>query len=140
MCGIAGFVGFGSQNDIERMAHALYHRGPDADGFFQDRHNSVYFGHRRLSIIDLQDGKQPMSTSDGNLVIIFNGEIYNHLELRKDLEEKGHKFVSDHSDTEVLLHGYREWGKALPGKLNGMWAFAIYDRENQILFLRIIQI
>jgi len=103
--------------------------------FSMTRKNPFFFGHRRLSIIDIQDGKQPMSTTDDNLIIVFNGEIYNHQELRRDLEQKGHKFISDHSDTEVLLHGYREWGKALPKKLNGMWVFAIYDKEKQILFI-----
>ncbi len=135
MCGIAGFAGYGAQNDIERMTHAIAHRGPDADGFFQDKKLSVFFGHRRLSIIDIQDGEQPMVTPDDALVIIFNGEIYNHKRLRQELEKKGHQFVTDHSDTEVLLHGYEEWGKRLPSKLNGMWAFAILDKRNQVLFL-----
>ncbi len=134
MCGIAGFAGLGSQQDIEKMTQALYHRGPDEGGFFHDPDKSVFLGHRRLSIIDLSDGRQPMQTLDGSLVITYNGEIYNHLELRQELEKKGHRFVSDHSDTEVLLHGYREWGRSLSEKLNGMWVFVLYDRQNNLLF------
>ncbi|MCD4721405.1 MAG: asparagine synthase (glutamine-hydrolyzing) [Desulfobacula sp.] len=135
MCGVAGFIGQGSRTDIKRMTDALQHRGPDADGFFHDQGNGLFFGHRRLSIIDIQDGMQPMSTTDNNLAIIFNGEIYNHAELRNELEQKGHKFISNHSDTEVLLHGYREWGEKLPGKLNGMWVFALYDRQKKLVFI-----
>ncbi len=135
MCGIAGFAGDGSHNDLKAMTTALAHRGPDAEDFFNDRESSVYLGHRRLSIIDLQDGAQPMSTADNELVIVFNGEIYNHVALRKELEDRGHRFISHHSDTEVLLHGYREWGRRMPEKLNGMWAFALFDKKAQQLFL-----
>lgn len=135
MCGIAGFFGTGSQIDIQSMTRKLAHRGPDADGFYYGDDEPLFLGHRRLSIIDLQDGSQPMSTRDGKLVIVFNGEIYNHQSLREKLEKKGHVFVTHHSDTEVLLHGFREWGDKLPEKLNGMWAFAIYDKQNRQLFL-----
>lgn len=135
MCGIAGFAGQGTPGDLSGMTRALGHRGPDAEGFFHDRDNSVFFGHKRLSILDIKDGAQPMSTRDGSLVITFNGEIYNHGDLRAELEKKGHVFVSHHSDTEVLLHGYREWGEALPERLNGMWAFALYDKSVKRLFL-----
>lgn len=135
MCGIAGFTGQGCQADIGKMTDALLHRGPDEGGLFHDKNNNLFFGHRRLSIIDIHDGIQPMSTSDGNLTIVFNGEIYNHPELRNELEQNGHKFISDHSDTEVLLQGYREWGEKLPEKLNGMWAFALYDKQNKIVFI-----
>ena len=89
----------------------------------------------RLSVLDHDGGKQPMQTGDGTLTIVFNGEIYNHRELRMLLESKGHQFKSDHSDTEVLLHGYREWGDGLPEHLNGMFAFAIYDKPRQRLFM-----
>lgn len=133
MCGIAGFVGFGGQEDIQAMTSALAHRGPDAEGFFSDA--GVRLGHRRLSIIDIGGGSQPMETADGSLVVVFNGEIYNHAELRRDLTGRGHNFLTDHSDTEVLLHGWREWGEALVTKLNGMWAFAIFDRRSRQLFL-----
>ena len=135
MCGIAGFSGNGDLQDLERMMAALYNRGPDANGIWRDSDSNVWLGHQRLSIIDLEDGSQPMITAKGNLAVVFNGEIYNHLELRKQLENHGHKFLSDHSDTEVLLHGYEEWGEGLPDKLDGMWAFSIYDKERKEFFL-----
>lgn len=138
MCGIAGFVaprGAGDQHLLERMTRALAHRGPDAEGYFIDSERGVHLGHRRLSIVDLSGGVQPMSTPDGNLIIVFNGEIYNHSELRKELQAKGHVFQTDHSDTEVLLLGFREWGDRLLDRLNGMFAFAIYDRAAEVLFL-----
>jgi len=135
MCGIAGFVGDGGRADLERMTGRLAHRGPDADGFFSDAKNGVHLGHRRLSIIDLACGTQPMPTEDGRQVIVFNGEIYNHRELRTDLEARGCVFQTDHSDTEVLLQGYREYGESFVEKLNGMWAFAIWDAEKRRLFL-----
>lgn len=135
MCGIAGFVGDGSRADLERMTTRLAHRGPDADGFYIEKKSGLHLGHRRLSIIDLACGAQPMATRDGKHVIVFNGEIYNHLELRADLEARGCRFETDHSDTEVLLHGYREYGEAFVQRLNGMWAFAIWDAEKQRLFI-----
>jgi asparagine synthase (glutamine-hydrolysing) len=135
MCGICGFAGSGDRDDLQRMNNCLVHRGPDAEGVWHDRGCGVYLGHRRLSIIDLSGGAQPMQTADGALVVTFNGEIYNHEELRKELAAAGHRFVTSHSDTEVLLHGYRQWGTALAEKLNGMWAFALYDREQKRLFL-----
>jgi asparagine synthase (glutamine-hydrolysing) len=135
MCGICGFVGRGSIDDLKRMNEALLHRGPDAQGIWSDPSQGIYLGHRRLSIIDIDGGAQPMWTADRKLCISFNGEIYNFRELRRELEKAGHRFTSDHSDTEVLLHGYREWGCALPDHLNGMWAFVLYDTENNLLFL-----
>jgi asparagine synthase (glutamine-hydrolysing) len=135
MCGIAGFCGAGTLQDLEAMAQVLTHRGPDGANNWFDPERAVGLGHRRLSIVDLADGSQPMWTSDAQLGVTFNGEIYNHRELRADLQSRGHRFITDHSDTEVLLHGYREWGEALPEKLNGMWAFAIYDRKANQLFL-----
>lgn len=134
MCGIDGFVGQGSTADLRRMTDALAHRGPDAAGYWEDPVHGVYLGHRRLSILDLGGGRQPMATSDGDLIIIFNGEIYNFAELRAELVARGHRFVTDHSDTEVLLHGFREWGADLPRRLNGMWAFVIHDRATRRLF------
>ncbi|HEX2852217.1 MAG TPA: asparagine synthase (glutamine-hydrolyzing) [Opitutaceae bacterium] len=134
MCGISGFIGRGTEQDLQRMTTALAHRGPDAAGYWVDALRGVYFGHRRLSILDLGGGAQPMATADGDHVIIFNGEIYNFAELRTELTGRGHKFLSDHSDTEVLLHGFREWGAELPRRLNGMWAFVIYDRAARKLF------
>ena len=117
------------------MIEALVHRGPDGEGRWIDDRAGVYFGHRRLSIVDLVSGAQPMTTADEQLTVTFNGEIYNHAELRRELERLGHRFKTDHSDTEVLLHGYRQWGVDLLDRLNGMWAFAIYDRAKQEIFL-----
>ncbi len=135
MCGIAGFIGSGDREVIEKMTRALVHRGPDQEGFFIEEKRRIYLGHRRLSVIDLGDGTQPMATVDGALVIIFNGEIYNHKELRAELITKGYQFQTDHSDTEVLLHGYREWGEGMLDKLNGMWAFVIEDRRKNTIFI-----
>jgi asparagine synthase (glutamine-hydrolysing) len=134
MCGITGFVGAGETADLKRMTDALAHRGPDDEGYWTDPDLAVYFGHRRLSILDIAGGHQPMLSASGDLVIIFNGEIYNFAELRDQLVSRGHRFQTDHSDTEVLLNGYREWGDALPGRCNGMWAFVIYDRGRRRLF------
>lgn len=138
MCGIAGFVaprGAGDRQILESMTRALAHRGPDAEGYAVDPRSGIHLGHRRLSIVDLSGGAQPMSSADGDLVIVFNGEIYNHAELRGELEAKGHRFLTDHSDTEVLLNGYREWGEGMLDRLNGMFAFAIHDVRRERLFL-----
>ena len=135
MCGIAGFVGAGEHADVHRMIDVLAHRGPDGEGVWIDQNSRVFFGHRRLSILDIAAGSQPMITLDEQLVVTFNGEIYNHAELRANLEARGHRFKTDHCDTEVLLYGYREWGSGLLEKLNGMWSFAIYDRAKGEVFL-----
>ncbi len=135
MCGVCGFAGAGSEQDLAAMNAALALRGPDGEGRFVSASPRVFLGHRRLSIIDLEGGAQPMRTGDGRLIATYNGEIYNHLELRRELESKGHVFATDHSDTEVLLHGWREWGEALPERLNGMWAFALLDLDGNRLFL-----
>ena len=134
MCGIAGFVGKGNQDDLAEMVGILEHRGPDDTNFWVDRRRRVFFGHTRLSIIDIEGGVQPMWSRDKKLCVIFNGEIYNFSELRVELEKKGHRFETDHSDTEVLLYAYKEWGEKMPTKLNGMWAFVIYDLEKGVLF------
>jgi asparagine synthase (glutamine-hydrolysing) len=134
MCGICGFVGSGSAETLERMSRLLRHRGPDDSGTWISAAPPVHLANRRLAVCDLPGGHQPILTDDGQFVIVFNGEIYNHRELRAELQERGHKFHSDHSDTEVLLLGYREWGSKLPERLNGMWAFAIYDRARGQLF------
>jgi len=134
MCGIAGYVGPERGGVLEAMTAVLAHRGPDAVGYWRDVRYGVHFGHRRLSVLDHAGGGQPMITADGQLAVIFNGEIYNFAELRHELEGRGHCFVTDHSDTEVLLHGYREWGRDLPLRLNGMWAFVLYDRSRGRLF------
>jgi asparagine synthase (glutamine-hydrolysing) len=135
MCGLSGFVGRGDRPDLERATRVLRHRGPDGEGFFVDPDTGVHLGHRRLAILDLAGGGQPMWNEDGTVAVIHNGEIYNHAELRRQLVAHGHRFRSDHSDTEALVHGYEEWGTDLPSRLNGMFAFAILDRSTRRLFL-----
>lgn len=135
MCGIVGFVGQGDIKDLQKMMHALSHRGPDGDGTYIDTATSLFLGHQRLAIVDLEQGHQPMHTADKRLSVICNGEIYNHLELRTLLEQKGYIFRTNHSDIEVLLYGYQEWGNSLPHYLNGMFAFALYDQKQHRLFL-----
>ena len=135
MCGIAGFVGPGSEADLAAMTAALAHRGPDGQGLYVDAPAAVHLGHRRLAVIDLAGGAQPMWNAERSIGVIFNGEIYNHQELRLLLTRRGHVFRSQGSDTEVLVHGYHEWGEALPARLNGMFAFAVYDRMRRRLFL-----
>ncbi len=135
MCGIAGFAGPGTRAHLEAMTQALAHRGPDGEGFFIDAARAVHLGHRRLAIIDLEGGVQPLWNEDRTVCVVFNGEIYNHAELRAELVAAGHVFASDHSDTEVLVHGYEAWGRGLPARLNGMFAFAIYDLRAGRLFL-----
>ena len=134
MCGLAGFVGRGDRGVLQRMTDAIRHRGPDAEGHWVEESAGVHLGFRRLAIIDLAGGAQPMWTRDGAVGVVFNGEIYNHAELRAELKTRGCEFVTDHSDTEVLLHGYREWGDGFVERLNGMWAFVIYDRARRRLF------
>lgn len=138
MCGIAGFVDFrGHQKDeararIKRMADSIVHRGPDEEGFYVD--NLVALGHRRLSIIDLSSGQQPMSALEGQVQIVFNGEIYNFIEIRAKLEAKGYRFRT-HCDTEVILMGYLEWGERCVDMLNGMFAFVVWDARVKRLML-----
>lgn len=133
MCGIVGYVNKDKNKKkiIKNMADRIIHRGPDAEGYYID--NNIALGHRRLSIIDLKTGSQPMYNEDENIVVIFNGEIYNYLELRDELISKKHKFNTT-SDTEVLVHGYEEYGNNLPSKLRGMFAFSIWDKNNKKLF------
>lgn len=134
MCGIGGIVGRRPEKaTLERMARAMVHRGPDDEGFFLDDEAGLVF--RRLSIVDLTDGHQPMASADGLIQVVFNGEIYNHRELRRELEALGHRFQTDHSDTEVFVHGWREWGKKLFPKLNGMFGVGIWDRRTHTLTL-----
>lgn len=115
------------------MGDRIAHRGPDGDGTWSDA--GVTLGHRRLAIIDIDGGQQPMESHDGRYCIVYNGEVYNHQALRAELESAGHTFRSDHSDTEVLLEGYRAWGSELPGHLEGMFAFAIWDTQERHLFV-----
>lgn len=135
MCGIAGFIGSGSQNDLMAMTNALSHRGPDDNGHFIHADQPVFLGHRRLSIIDISGGHQPMLSSDKRYSLIFNGEIYNHQALRTELEDLGAVFSTTSSDTEVILIGYQYWGKDLFSKLNGMFAIVIYDQSSKKLIL-----
>ena len=133
MCGIVGFVGARAdmQEILQGMMDAIAHRGPDGQGQFIE--GPAALGQRRLSIIDLEGGKQPMFNEDQNLAVIFNGEIYNFQELTAELMRAGHTFAT-RSDTEVLLHGYEQWGKEMLQKLRGMFTFAIWDRKNETLF------
>ena len=135
MCGITGFVGAGTRGDLHRMNEAVRHRGPDGEGFHIDEELGVHLGHRRLAIVDIDGGHQPMWNEDHTVCVIFNGEIYNHVELRDELVRLGHRFASDHSDSEVLVHGFEQWGEGLAERLNGMFAFAILDRGRKQLFL-----
>jgi asparagine synthase (glutamine-hydrolysing) len=134
MCGIAGFVGPGERVDLTRMADAMRHRGPDGAGYNVHEPSGMHLAHRRLAVIDIAGGFQPMLSRDHALAIVFNGEIYNFRELRTELEGLGARFETDHSDTEVVLQGYRIWGESVCERLNGMWAFVIHDRERRRLF------
>ena len=135
MCGIAGQFNFQRHEPVERetivrMARSIAHRGPDDEGFFIA--GPVGLGFRRLSIIDLAGGHQPMSNSEETVWIIFNGEIYNYKELRAELQSKGHQFRTN-SDTEVIIHGYEEWGTDVFNHLNGMFGLAIWDVHKERL-------
>lgn len=134
MCGIAGFMGqVENRADVIRnMTEVITHRGPDSDGFFTD--DNISMGFRRLSIIDLGAGHQPIYNEDKSLVLTFNGEIYNYKDLRKELIAKGHKFYTD-TDSEVLVHGFEEWKEDMLPKLRGMFGFAIYNTKDSSLFI-----
>lgn len=131
MCGFVGFIDKlnkdEKQKTIKLMADRIIHRGPDQEGYYID--DNIALGHRRLSIIDLASGTQPMFNEDKSIVVVFNGEIYNYQEIKKGLETKGHEFKTN-SDTEVLVHGYEEYKEELFNKLRGMFAFIIYDIKN----------
>ena len=133
MCGFVGIFGNYDLRRLKQITDSIYHRGPDDSGFYND--NKLFLGFRRLSIIDLSlNAHQPMSTKDGRFTIVFNGEIYNYKILKNELISKGHIFTSN-SDTEVILLGYKEWGQSIINKLNGMFAFGIWDSRNKELFL-----
>jgi asparagine synthase (glutamine-hydrolysing) len=136
MCGIAGIARAKPRGvetrTLRRMVAAIQHRGPDGAGVYADER--VGLAHVRLSVIDIEGGAQPMANEDGSLRVIYNGEIFNFPELRRELEGLGHRFRT-RSDTEVLLHGYEQWGLGLPKRLNGQFAFAIYDRRTRSVFL-----
>lgn len=133
MCGFVGFCDDSKNKKkiIRDMADIIKHRGPDSDGYYVD--NNIALGFRRLSIIDLDKGSQPIFNEDKDKVIVFNGEIYNYKEIREELKSKGHKF-STNTDTEVILHGYEEYKEDILNKLRGMFAFVIYDIKEKSLF------
>ena len=135
MCGIVGIYSKEGIDkwQVEKATKVLEHRGPDNCGFFFD--SLIALGHKRLSIIDLSErGKQPMTNEKEDMWIVYNGEIYNFQELRKELEMKGHKFKSD-TDSEVVLHAYEQWQEKCLEKFNGMFVFAIWDDKNKMFFL-----
>ncbi len=137
MCGITGIFDTRARREpdravLKRMTDALVHRGPDDDGYLFEP--GVGLGHRRLSIIDLAGGHQPQFNEDGTVAVVFNGEIYNFQPLTRELEERGHRFRTV-SDTEVIVHGWEEWGPACVQRFNGMFAFAVWDRRTETLFL-----
>lgn len=139
MCGIAGFIDVHSRLDgveratvLDRMCRVIRHRGPDDQGVHIEP--SVALGMRRLSIIDLAGGHQPMSGEDGTITVVFNGEIYNYRELKCELEARGHRFQTD-SDTETIVHAYEEFGSSCVNHLRGMFAFAIWDKRERRLFV-----
>ena len=136
MCGICGILQLNGapvdQDLLRRMTAVLRHRGPDDEGFFVDQ--GLGLGFRRLSIIDLTGGRQPMSNEDQTVTVVFNGEIYNFVELRTGLQQQGHTFRTS-SDTEVIVHGFEAWGDEVVHHLNGMFAFAVWDRRRRKLLL-----
>ena len=137
MCGICGAFNFDRENkihesDLKQMCKVITHRGPDDEGIYVKQ--NIGIGMRRLSIIDLSTGRQPISNEDGTVWIVFNGEIYNHQEIKRELLQKGHQFKTK-SDTEVILHAYEEYGEDCPKKLNGMFGFAIWDERKNRLFI-----
>lgn len=137
MCGIAGVVNKRGEkvnrNIIQTMNDVMAHRGPDAEGIYMD--GNVGLGHRRLSIIDIsENGTQPMFSADKRFVIIFNGEIYNYIELKAQLKKEGAKFLTD-TDTEVIIEAYRHWGIECTKYFNGMWGLALYDTMKKQIFI-----
>ncbi len=137
MCGIAGRLNFNPAHPVERahlvaMTDALTHRGPDAAGYYLD--GAIGLGHRRLSIIDLATGDQPLANEDGSVQVVFNGEIYNFAEVRRELESHGHRFRTS-SDTEVIVHGYEQWGERAVERFRGMFAYAVWDQRARRLLL-----
>src|SRR5215813_4952055 len=136
MCGICGIVNFNVTEPvdpllIERMTNAQAHRGPDDSGYFIE--GNAGLGHRRLSIIDLSGGKQPIFNEDRSAAIVFNGEIYNYRELTKELKSRGHQFTTN-SDTETILHAYEEHGDRCVDKFRGMFAFGLWDSNRRQIF------
>jgi asparagine synthase (glutamine-hydrolysing) len=135
MCGIAGFVGPGGIEAARAMMRHLAHRGPDGASIHEEPDWPLFLVHTRLAIVDPAHAHQPMWDGNRQIGLIFNGEIYNHIALRSELEAKGHRFATDHSDTETVVHGYAEWGVNLFTRLNGMFALCIFDRRTNSLVL-----
>jgi asparagine synthase (glutamine-hydrolysing) len=133
MCGILGVIGNVEKEVFKHALDTLTHRGPDDFGI-ETIDGQITLGHRRLSIVDINNGHQPMFDNTKRFSVIFNGEIYNFIEIKKELESIGYQFRT-HSDTEVLLNAYIEWGDKCVLKFNGMWAFAIFDRYKKKCFL-----
>lgn len=132
MCGICGGIGFDRESILGRMSECLSHRGPDSTGNYRD--GTVMLASQRLSVIDVEGGDQPVYNEDGDVVVVYNGEIYNYRNLRAELRERGHRFTT-RSDTEVLVHGYEEYGPSMFERLNGMFAVALWDATDRRLFL-----
>src|SRR5688572_3375973 len=139
MCGIAGIVHVAAEgapppdrDALLHMAGTLRHRGPDEFGLYRDLYAGLV--HTRLSIVDVETGQQPLSNEDGTLWIVFNGEVFNHVELRADLERLGHRFRT-RSDTEVIVHAYEAWGEQAFARMNGQWAVALWDARRRRLVL-----
>jgi asparagine synthase (glutamine-hydrolysing) len=133
MCGICGFTGKSDEITLKRMTDTIIHRGPDEDGFYSD--SKINIGIRRLSIVDITTGHQPIHNEDRTLWTVFNGEIYNFPELREELLKKGHSFYTDHSDSELIVHLYEEYGEELMRHINGMFAIALWDTVQEKLLL-----
>src|SRR5450432_3218717 len=137
MCGICGILKFAAADSVdpalvEVMTESISHRGPDDFGYYVQ--GRVGLGHRRLSIIDLAGGRQPMSNEDGSIVVVFNGEIYNYQDIRKDLMRHGHQFKT-RSDTETIVHAYEEYGDDCVQKFRGMFVFALWDQRRERLLI-----
>jgi len=137
MCGIVGIFDTRGAAPIDtgllrRMNDSQFHRGPDGEGLFVDP--GIGLGHRRLSIIDLAGGAQPLFNEDDSVVVVYNGEIYNFQELFEELAARGHRFRT-HCDTEAIVHAWEEWGEACVERFRGMFAFALWDRKRETLFL-----
>jgi asparagine synthase (glutamine-hydrolysing) len=131
MCGIVGFTGKKNAGILRKMCDSIIHRGPDENGYYED--DEISLGMRRLAIVDLASGQQPVFNETKEIVAVFNGEIYDHLLHRKELEQK-HRFLTHHSDSEVIVHGYEEYGDQWAAKVNGMFAIAIWEEKRTDAF------
>ena len=132
MCGIAGIQGLKNDDLLKTFSKEMEHRGPDGDGYYFGENVSLI--NRRLAIIDRAGGDQPIYNEDKSIVVVYNGEIYNYQELRSELEKNGHIF-STQSDTEVIVHGYEQWGDTCFDRFNGMFGIALYNIKNDVLIL-----